>query len=60
MEFFFQNENNKTEEQKEGVRWSTEKIKERRIRKDTPESIYGPLLEPDWNNPPKWETVKEP
>lgn len=51
----------KAEEEEERARLAREKLKERRIKEDTPEPVYGPLLEPDRNDPyGKWQLVKEP
>lgn len=51
----------KVEEEEERARLAREKMKERRVKDDSPEPVYGPLLEPDRNDPyGKWETIKAP
>lgn len=51
----------KSEEEEERARLAREKLKERRVKEDSPEPVYGPLLEPEHDHPyGKWVPVKEP
>lgn len=50
----------KVEEEEERARLAREKMKERRVKEDSPEPVYGPILEPDRNDPyGKWQSVKQ-
>lgn len=50
----------KAEEEEERARLVREKMKERRVKEDSPEPVYGPLLDPGRNDPyGKWESVKQ-
>lgn len=49
----------KQEEEEERARLTREKMKERRVA-DSPEPVYGPIIDPGKNDPyGKWETVKQ-
>lgn len=51
----------KVEDEEERARLAREKMKQYRVKEDSPEIEYGPLLEPGRNDPyGKWQTIKEP
>lgn len=41
----------KAEEDEERARLAREKMKERRVVEDTPEPVYGPIIDPGKNDP---------
>lgn len=50
----------KQEDEEERARLAREKLKERRVKEDTPEPVYGPIIEPEKTDAyGGWTTVKE-
>lgn len=57
---FFRMQAKEQEDAEERARLAREKLKERRVKDDTPSPTYGPILDPGKNDPyGKWQTVKE-
>ncbi|CAH1109906.1 unnamed protein product [Psylliodes chrysocephalus] len=50
----------KADDEEERARLEREKLKERRVKEDSPPPVYGPIIDPGKNDAyGKWQTVKE-